>query len=105
MRKIEENMVEAVKKRQNWKSGNTEVTVCLKPLNQIVIKVYLHGNEIYSLYEYEDGTQLIYFSLAGWNTVTTRSRLRALGINITQRKSVPLFNGEEVKKNLWYWVS
>lgn len=98
MRKIENEMLYAVRSRKNWHSGNTEVRIsdggnwC---------KVYLHGNLIYT-HCLESGERK--FTLAGWNTPTTRSRLNALGVNVGQRNFTPYYNGEEISSYKWYFV-
>ena len=71
MRKIEEAMCEAVKNRKNWANGNTRVEIFNDE-----ITVYLHENAIYRIV---DGVK--YWSFAGWPTMTTKSRLRALGVD------------------------
>lgn len=43
----------------------------------------------------------IEFTLRGWNTVTTRERLSALGIDIQQRNGVPLVDGHEITPYSW----
>ena len=73
MRKIEENMLQAIAARKNWRSGNTAVEVETSG----AVSVWLHGNCIAVI----DG-QSKKFKTAGWATVTTASRLRALGANI-----------------------
>lgn len=79
MRKIEKEMLRAIDVRRNWKSGNTRV--CAYDDGNIVI--LLHGNEIAAGY---DGKLYINrHTLARWPTVTTRSRLNALGFNVTQK--------------------
>ncbi|UFK09579.1 hypothetical protein [Xanthomonas phage DES1] len=70
MRKIEQQMIKAIKKGKDWTSGNTKV------INMgNITNVYLHGHMI-AIAHPNHGTLEI--SLAGWNTVTTRSRLSAL---------------------------
>ena len=71
MRKIEEAMCAAVKARTNWASGNTTV----KNAGNGLMFVYLFDNLIATI----SGT-VGSFTLAGWNTKATRSRLRALGV-------------------------
>lgn len=69
MRVIEQNMVQAIKnQRKRWASGNTQVHQASDGW-----QVYLHGNLIAVLYP-----RGLSFTLAGWNTVTTRSRVNAL---------------------------
>lgn len=86
MRKIEEKMVNAVRNCKYFHEGNTEVVP-----TQGAVMVYLHGNMIYMI---NNGTQT--FTLAGWNTPTTRSRLRALGVNVTTKAGKPIYEGEEI---------
>jgi hypothetical protein len=42
MRKIEQQMIEAIKDNRNWKSGNTSVVT----LQTTMSRVYLHDNLI-----------------------------------------------------------
>lgn len=100
MRKIEENMKAAVFTMKNWQQDNTQVKVYTKGGFK-VLDVYLHGNKIFE--GWEDGRQ--FFTLAGWNTVTTKSRLRALGVNIRQKNGdVILNNSITIDENKWYSV-
>ena len=68
MRKIETQMIAAIKADKNWSSGNTQVVT-----NMGVSTVYLHGNKIALV----DDTSLTLFD-GGWQSVTTKSRLNAL---------------------------
>jgi len=68
MRKIETQMIAAIKADKNWSSGNTQVVT-----NMGVSTVYLHGNKIAMV----DDTSLTLFD-GGWQSVTTKSRLNAL---------------------------
>lgn len=99
MREIEKAMVQAVNEHRNWRSGNTEVWV---HDGGGKTSVYLHGNLIYYHNVEERDGNVVNFTLAGWNTPTTRSRLKALGINVCQRDCEPMFNGEVINKNEWY---
>ena len=70
MKKLEEKMINAVNSGRNYKNSNTEVfafadgSVFVKLYNTVIF-AKVAGQTFYS-----DG---------GWNTVTTASRLRALG--------------------------
>ena len=71
MRKIEVKMLQAISNKENFCRSNTKVivntkSVCVK-LYDTVLYVLRNGKE--------------YFSDGGFNTVTTSSRLRALGAN------------------------
>lgn len=94
-------MCEAVNAQKSWKSGNTEVRVVKKDTVTIVC-VYLNENRICEVYECEDGYTEMMFSLAGWNTTTTRSRLNALGIEVSQKKGKPMWNGGYINPYGWY---
>ena len=97
MRKIEETMCAAVKARMNYKSGNTEVVISDGGSKAAV---YLHGNKIYM----ESSEGWAWFSLCGWNTSTTRSRLNALGVHVYQRNWMPYYNGEEISSKEVYKI-
>jgi hypothetical protein len=73
MRKIEQQMLAAIKSGKNWKSRNTEVRHNECPMTWQT-HVYLHGNLIAKL----SPAGKWEISLAGWNTATTRSRLTAI---------------------------
>ena len=76
MRKIEEQMNMAIRSRKNWSGSNTTVQ-CFKDLNGITteVNVLLHGNLIAGL---DTATNDLNISSAGWETVTTKSRLNAI---------------------------
>lgn len=73
MLKIERQMLAAIKSGKNWKSRNTEVRHNECPMTWQT-HVYLHGSLIAKL----SPAGKWEISLAGWNTVTTRSRLSAI---------------------------
>ena len=68
MRKIETQMIDAIKGNKNWSSGNTQAVT-----NMGVSTVYLHGNKIALI----DDTSMTIFD-GGWKSNTTKSRLNAL---------------------------
>lgn len=94
MKTIENKMVQAVNSGKNFRCSNTEVERTETGCN-----VYLHGNNIYSVI---NGTA--FFTLAGWNTVTTKSRLRALGVDVRTRNYVVYYNGVAINSYTWYEV-
>lgn len=71
MRLIEKEMLQAVRNRENFCKSNTKVLI-----NSKCAYVKLYDTIIYIL---RDGLE--YFSDGGFKTVTTSSRLRALGAN------------------------
>ena len=76
MRKIEKQMIEAIRSGENWKSANTEVVVTDDTAN-----VYLHGHHIATVCSAIDCTLPNRQTFREWPTATTRSRLRALGVD------------------------
>ena len=68
MRKIESQMIAAVKGNINWSKDNTSVV-----FEDDISKVYLHGNLIAEV----DDVSLKLFD-GGYQTMTTKSRLNAL---------------------------
>lgn len=95
MRKIDEQMSAAVARRINWGMGNTRVIIN----NSNGLEVRLHG---FLIYQEKDGVK--YFTLAGWDTLTTRTRLRALGVDIKRVGGKTYYDGSVVDKNEWYAV-
>ena len=71
MRKIEQALVDAIRKKRPFRSGNTVTRYA----DDGACEVLLHGNVIARLND-ADGRHV--WTLAGWNTSTTRSRINAL---------------------------
>lgn len=95
MRKIEERMINAVENRVNYRENNTKVYTTNKG-----VFVYLYDTIIYAKVNGK-----VYYSDGGYNTVTTSSRLRALGAaystNEKLRKCV-LYSQDDMKHLLYY---
>ena len=68
MRKIEQQMCQAIQNNKNWAGSNTSVIT-----EDNVSKVYLHGNHIATV---DDDTMTIFDG--GYQSNTTKSRLNAL---------------------------
>lgn len=68
MRKIEQQMCDAIQNNKDWKLKNTQVITI-----DGVSFVYLHGNQIATI---DDDSMTIYDG--GWQSTTTKSRLNAL---------------------------
>ena len=90
MKEIEKKMVAAIRNGKNFNGSNTQVE-CQSNGN---IYVYLFGNCIYKVVNGKG-----YFNLCGWNSVTTRSRLNALGVNVTSNGFTPHYNGKPISAN------
>ena len=81
---------------RNFKLQNTEVRV----YDNGVTELYLHGNRIA---QREPGSvHGVRFTLAGWNTLTTRERLNALGIKVTTKRGTPYYDGQPINADAMY---
>lgn len=97
MRKIEERMINAVENRVNYRENNTKVYNNNK--NKGVF-VYLYNTIIYAKV---NGTE--YYSDGGYNTITTSSRLRALGAAYSTNEKLrkcTLYSQDDMKHLLYY---
>jgi hypothetical protein len=95
MRQIEKQMLAAIRNGKNFQSSNTEVEC----QSNGRIYVYLFDNCIYKIVNGKP-----YFSLCGWNSVTIRSRLNALCVNVTSKNGTPYYNAKELE-NTYRWVA
>ena len=108
MRKIEQQMIDAIKSETDWKSGNTKVVNFFNDGDKCVVtSVFLHNNLIAEVSD----TDMTIFD-GGWQSNTTKSRLNALcaefcvtGEGVFQkdfawyvRKFVGCINGQKVFK-------
>ena len=108
MRKIEQQMIDAIKSETDWKSGNTKVVNFFNDGDKCVVSsVFLHGNKIAEVTD----TDMTIFD-GGYQSTTTKSRLNALcqefcidGEGVFQkdfswyvRKCVGAMNGQSVFK-------
>lgn len=95
MRKIEQRMVNAVNNKVNYRESNTEVIV--KGANVFV--------RLYDTYIYAKVRGNVYFSDGGFNTVTTGSRLRALGADysINEKRCGCKLTSQKEMLNLRYY--
>ena len=74
MRKIEKQMIDAIKTETDWKSDNTKVINFYNGDKECVVtSVFLHDNLIA-----EVGDTFLTIFDGGWQSVTTKARLNAL---------------------------
>lgn len=95
MRKIEIEAKKAFYAGQKFAKSNVSIQVSEFSEIGKVSKYYLHGNLIA---EYFHNTGLLKINDAGWQTVTTKSRLNSLlpsGSYIHQKNHIWYLNGEE----------
>ena len=92
MRKIEEQMNEAVNSNENWSLANTTVVYDVEDNES---KVYLHGHLIATVDDFGIARPVL-STLIAWPTRTTMSRLRALGVDVCTRKGDIYIDGEVI---------
>jgi hypothetical protein len=102
MRKIEQAMVKAIKGKKDWSKDNTFVVYY--PAIETTLrariehtKVFLYGNHIATV-NHERGDEITanILTLSRWDTPTTKSRLRALGINVYTRRGITYLNEKPI---------
>ena len=92
MRKIEKDMIRAIMNGKNWASANTKVTIVGDDA-----EIYLHGHHIATAKDCLPlELEVNIDTLARFPTVTTKSRLRALGANVYTRNFITYLDDEEV---------
>lgn len=99
-RKIEREMVKACAACRSWAGSNTKTTPFVTPVTygklsgRVGVSVFLHGNHIA---EVVDGQVLVNVeTLTRWPSNTTKSRLRALGVNLVQKNFELYIDGKLV---------
>lgn len=75
MRKIEQQMVKALKGWKNWQLGNTRVKI---DEASGIREVYLHNNRIVQIQSLDGNGLRFEFATCGWTTRTTMSRLNSV---------------------------
>ena len=93
MRLIEQQMNNAIHSKSTWSKDNTEVIYFA---NSDVSMVFLHGHKIAVFDHYNDEIIADINTLSLWPTRTTKSRLRALGVDVYTRKGITFVNDKEV---------
>lgn len=88
MRKIEQEMLNAIAHHRNWKKSNTEVKI-----KEHLTEIYLFGNHIATI---DGNTGYTYFRHCNYKTPTTRSRLRALGLDVHLHHGSMIYYGKEL---------
>ena len=74
MRKIEQQMIDAIKQGKDWRKDNTKVVQFYNDKDYpVVTSVFLHGNKIAEI----DASTVQIFD-GGWQSNTTKSRLNAI---------------------------
>lgn len=95
MRKIEQQLKAAWQAGQPLYISNSSVV----PDDDGGVSLSLHGNRI----AHKDSDGVVRFTLAGWNTLTTRSRLNnVIGVNVHNLYGSPYLNSEPINSHTWY---
>lgn len=90
MRKVTQQIKKAFEQGKPLKVGNTRTDGKT---------VWLHGNAIVK----RDPDGLVRWSLAGWNTPTTRERVNGIAnAGVYQHKFEPVLNGEIIDSSDWF---
>ena len=96
MRKIEQQMIQAIKtisSDPNAKGFSKDNTIVVNAGDRA--KVFLHGNHIADVFN-TGKLEVNLPVLRNWPSMTTRSRLRALGANLVSIKGVLHLNGKSI---------
>lgn len=99
-RKIEKELIAAIAARKDWRKDNTAVFFIPASESGNLYgdrsEVFLHSNHIADVWHKDGSVDVDLRTLARWPSVTTKSRLRALGANITTKAFRTYYNGVEV---------
>ena len=91
MRTIESKMLAAIQNsKADWKLDNTRVMSIVGGF-----EVQLYGNRIATVDEYGD-VRVDVKTLKNWPSNTTKSRLRALGVNLSTKAGVIMIDGKSI---------
>lgn len=102
MRKIEQQMLNAIESKRNWSLDNTLVHIENGGGNPFGLRaeIYLHGNHIADYWYDDKQLDVNTRTLIDWNTRTTKSRLRALGAKVATRKGIIYLNNVAINKGV-----
>jgi hypothetical protein len=100
MRKIEQQMNRALTLALNWSKDNTAVyyisaTESGNPHGDRA-EIYLHNNHIATYWYEARALEVNVNTLKRYPTMTTRSRLRALGADLVSKRGVLYLNGKAI---------
>lgn len=98
MRKIEQQMINAIENKQNFNSGNTRVDY-LHEVDTTMqsriehARIYLHNNHIATFVYSRNEYIMNKTTLFQWPTKTTKSRLNSMGFGVSFKQGKILING------------
>ena len=102
MRKIEQEMLNAIREGKNWSKGNTMVVFHKNDDPGPYYSVFLFGNEIARGVQ---GKTPFMINFCGWVSKTTASRFHALGVPAGSLKWRAVLDGKEVDPHGWIFVA
>lgn len=89
MRKIEQQLQDAIRTGRNWAGGNTTVTQRPSDVpGRTLVEVSLHGNHIATLHTDTMFLRINRETFRNWPTRTTASRLHALSLISSNRPRI-----------------
>ena len=101
MRKIEEQMLEAIRHKENWSHANTAVSIFSKGKITHEACVLLHGHIIAVVnYLNDNSVHINLETLADYPTRTTMSRLRALSCDVKTEGGITYVWGRSLHSRL-----
>ena len=93
MRVIEQDMVDAVDNKISWSKDNTKVVY--NP-NADTSDVYLFGHHLATMFHKLGNLIVNRDTLQSYPTRTTKSRLRALYVDVSTNRGITYLNGEAI---------
>lgn len=100
MRKIEKLMLQAIEARKQWHNANTAVWYVSSSESGNPhggrSEIYLHGNHIADYWHNSGELDVDMRTLRNWPSMTTRSRLRALGAKLVSIKGTLHLDGKSI---------
>lgn len=99
MRKISEEAARAFYDGRHYKKDNTEVRILDSGVRQLTL-----FENVIAKWNPNDRDEScrsrVLFNMCGWNTMTTRDRLNALGIKIRSRQGVPYWETNGIRHRI-----
>lgn len=97
MRKITKTIKALLDQRKSWNAGGNTTGTYHEDGNYTDIR--LHNNHVARHFH---GTDVTHFSMAGWTSRTTQSRLNAIGVQVYQRAFEIYYHGTYIDPDKWY---
>lgn len=93
-------MIQAIEARKQWQNANTAVWYVSSSESGNPhggrSEIFLHNNHIANYWHNSKELEVNLYTLKRWPSMTTRSRLRALGANLVSIKGTLHLNGKSI---------